>query len=90
MVEEELDDLLDGMSRIEFMLRFTLSHPDLDTTIVGTANPAHLRQNLDAARKGPLPPDVLAEAKSAELLAAAKSQYQSSGAPRPVKLWQEK
>jgi aryl-alcohol dehydrogenase-like predicted oxidoreductase len=58
-----LDDLLDGMGRMEFMLRFTLSHPDLDTTIVGTANPEHLRQNLEAARKGPLPPDVLEEAK---------------------------
>ncbi len=58
-----LDELLDGASRMEFMLRFTLSHPELDTTIVGTANPAHLRQNLDAARKGALPPDVLAEAK---------------------------
>lgn len=58
-----LDDLLDGASRMEFMLRFTLSHPELDTTIVGTANPVHLRQNLDAARKGGLPPDVLAEAK---------------------------
>lgn len=58
-----LDDLLDGASRMEFMLRFTLSHPDLDTTIVGTASPAHLRQNIDAARKGPLPPDVLAEAR---------------------------
>ena len=58
-----LDDLLDGATRIEFMLQFTLSHPELDTTIVGTANPSHLRQNLDAARKGSLPPDVLAEAK---------------------------
>jgi aryl-alcohol dehydrogenase-like predicted oxidoreductase len=58
-----LDDLLDGASRMEFMLRFTLSHPDLDTTIVGTANPEHLRQNLDAARKGPLATDVMAEAR---------------------------
>lgn len=58
-----LDDLLDGMTRMEFILRFTLSHPDLHTTIVGTMNPEHLRQNLEAARKGPLPPDVYAEAK---------------------------
>ena len=29
-------DLLDGMSRMEFMLRFTISHPDMNTTIVGT------------------------------------------------------
>ena len=59
----KLDDLLDGMSRIEFMLRFTLSHPDLDTTIVGTSNLEHLRDNLAAAAKGPLPDDVLSEAK---------------------------
>ena len=61
--DANLDELLDGMSRIDFMLRFTLSHPDLDTTIVGTANLDHLRANLDAAAKGPLPDDVLAETK---------------------------
>ena len=61
--DAQLDDLLDGMSRIEFMLRFTLSHPDLDTTIVGTANLDHFRSNLAAATKGPLPDDVVMEAK---------------------------
>jgi aryl-alcohol dehydrogenase-like predicted oxidoreductase len=58
-----LDDLLDGMTRTAFMLRFTLSHPDLDTTIVGTSSVEHLRDNLAAAAQGPLPDDVLAEAK---------------------------
>jgi aryl-alcohol dehydrogenase-like predicted oxidoreductase len=58
-----LDDLLDGMSRMEFTLRFTLSHPDLHTAIVGTANVDHLRANVEAVRKGPLPADVAAEAK---------------------------
>ena len=57
-----LDDLLDGASRMEFLLRFTFSHPDLDTTIVGTANPAHLAGNLAVVAKGALPPDVYAEA----------------------------
>jgi hypothetical protein len=28
------------MDRMEFMLRFTLTNPDLDTTIVGTRDPA--------------------------------------------------
>ena len=59
----QLDDLLDGASATEFVLRFTLSHPDLHTTIVGTANPDHLQANVAAARKGPLPADVYAEAK---------------------------
>ena len=53
---------LDGAPAIEFTLRFTFSHPDLDTTIVGTANPAHLQANLAALAKGPLPADVYAEA----------------------------
>jgi aryl-alcohol dehydrogenase-like predicted oxidoreductase len=59
----ELDDLLDGMSRMEFMLRFTISHPDMHTTIVGTANPQHLAANLAAASKGVLPPELYDEAK---------------------------
>jgi aryl-alcohol dehydrogenase-like predicted oxidoreductase len=59
----QLDDLLDGASRNEFILRYTFSHPDMHTTIVGTANLDHLAANLAAARKGPLPPDVYAEAK---------------------------
>jgi aryl-alcohol dehydrogenase-like predicted oxidoreductase len=61
--EAKLDELLGGMSRMEFMLRFTISHPGLTTTIVGTKNPDHLKDNIDAAMKGPLPDDVMAEAK---------------------------
>jgi aryl-alcohol dehydrogenase-like predicted oxidoreductase len=58
----KLDELLDGMSRTAFMLRFTLSHPALDTTIIGTSSVAHLRDNLATAAQGPLPADVYAEA----------------------------
>jgi aryl-alcohol dehydrogenase-like predicted oxidoreductase len=60
---DELDDLLDGATRTEFVLRLTLSHPDLHTTIVGTIDPAHLEANVAVARQGPLPADVYAEAK---------------------------
>jgi aryl-alcohol dehydrogenase-like predicted oxidoreductase len=58
-----LDELLDGMDRMEFTLRFTLSNPDLDTTIVGTRSAEHLQDNITAAVKGPLPADVVAEVK---------------------------
>jgi aryl-alcohol dehydrogenase-like predicted oxidoreductase len=58
-----LDELLQGMTPIDFILRFTFSHPDMDTTIVGTVNPAHLEANLGVLREGPLPPDLYAEAK---------------------------
>ena len=66
-----LDDLLGDMTRMEFILRFTFSHPDLDTTIVGTVNPAHLQDNLNALLAGLLPPDLYEEAK--RRLAAAGS-----------------
>ena len=52
-----------GMSNMEFVLRFTLSHPGLLTTIVGTSNPAHLAGNVAVAQKGPLPADLYEEAK---------------------------
>jgi aryl-alcohol dehydrogenase-like predicted oxidoreductase len=52
-----------GLGRQEFILRFTLSHPGLSTTIVGTSSPAHLADNIAIAEKGPLPADLYAEAK---------------------------
>lgn len=58
-----LDQLADGASRSEFMLRFTISHPAMTTTIVGTLNPDHLAQNVAVVKKGPLPDEVYAEAK---------------------------
>ena len=61
--ETKIDDLLGGMSPMEFMLRFTISNPDMSTTIVGTANPAHLNDNVAAAAKGPLLPDLYDEAR---------------------------
>lgn len=59
-----LDLLLnEGVSRMELMLRFTLSHPGLSTTIVGTMNPQHLKDNVTIAEKGPLPLALYEEAK---------------------------
>lgn len=69
----KLDELLDGISRMEFMLRFTLAHPALDTTIVGTSSIEHLRDNLAVAAKGPLPDDVRAEAMRRLDAAGARS-----------------
>jgi aryl-alcohol dehydrogenase-like predicted oxidoreductase len=57
------EDLLGDMSRLDFVLRFTLSHPDLSSTIVGTSTLDHLRSNLAVAEQGPLPADVYDEAK---------------------------
>ena len=58
-----MDELIGDMDRMEFVLRFTYTSPDLDTTIVGTLNPDHLQQNIDALLKGPLPRDLYDEAK---------------------------
>jgi len=60
-----IDGWLDGMSGLEFVLRFTISHPALSSTIVGTSSPGHLRANLAIAEKGPLPPDLYDRARRA-------------------------
>jgi aryl-alcohol dehydrogenase-like predicted oxidoreductase len=60
----DISDLLGDGSSMEFMLRFTLSHPGMHTTIVGTSNADHLAANVAAARKGPLPPDVYETARA--------------------------
>ncbi len=71
--EAGLAELLDGMTAAEFMLRYTLSHPGLSSTIVGTSKLDHLRANLAIAAKGPLPADLYAEASRRLDSAAAGS-----------------
>ncbi len=73
-----LGELVDESdSPTDFLLRFTLSHPGMHTTIVGTLNPDHLAQNVAAASKGSLSDDVYAEAK--RRLAAAGETPAASG-----------
>lgn len=60
-----LDDVLPPeMSRSELILRYTISHPHCDTTIVGTCNPAHLVENVAAVGRGPLPSELYERIKS--------------------------
>jgi len=62
--EASLDELREpGESRTAFLLRLTLSHPDGNTVIVGILHPEHLRENIAAAERGPLPANVYEEAK---------------------------
>jgi aryl-alcohol dehydrogenase-like predicted oxidoreductase len=66
-----MDELLEGMSATAFLLRCTITNPDMHTTIVGTLNPAHLHANVAAVLQGPLPAAVYAEAR--RRLAAARA-----------------
>lgn len=60
-----LDELLDeGESRTQFVLRYTISHPGMSTTIVGTKSRDHLAESLVAIESGPLSADAYASAKS--------------------------
>ena len=62
--EAGLDELKQsGESDTSFVLRYTLTHPDVHTNIVGTTNPAHLAENAQATLAGPLSQDVYAEAR---------------------------
>ncbi len=69
-----LDGLLGGMSRMEFVVRFTATHPGASTNIVGTLNPEHLAQNIEAVSHGPLPPDLYAAAKHRLKAAGSKPE----------------
>jgi aryl-alcohol dehydrogenase-like predicted oxidoreductase len=71
--QAQLRELLEGMSPIEFMLRFTITSRHTHTTIVGTLNPTHLQENVAAVLKGPLPDAVYHEAK--RRLAAARTAF---------------
>ncbi|HXG24879.1 MAG TPA: aldo/keto reductase, partial [Chthonomonadales bacterium] len=62
--EARLDELRSpGETRSQWLLRFTLNHTGMSTNIVGTLNPDHLRENVQAVLQGPLPADIYTEAK---------------------------
>ena len=60
-----LADLAGGMPILEFVLRFTLSHPDVCTAIIGSTSPDHIRANVDVSDGRELPVDVVREARAA-------------------------
>ncbi len=59
-----LQELAGELSMVEFALRFVLSHPDVNTILVGTINEKHLADNLRIAAKGPLSEQMLRQTRS--------------------------
>lgn len=57
----------------EVALRFTLSQPGVHCAIIGTTQPAHLRSNIAAAQRGPLPENVVERIRTAFRLAEANA-----------------
>jgi aryl-alcohol dehydrogenase-like predicted oxidoreductase len=49
----------DAQSLAEMALRFCLSRPEVATVIPGMRRPNHVRQNVAASEKGPLPRTLL-------------------------------
>ena len=81
-----LDDLLQGMSRIEFMIRFVLSNGDVDVALVATTDPSHLEADIAYAMKGPLDPELYRQARRRLADAGGapgQGEYQRGG-PTPV------
>ena len=60
-----LADLAGEMPILEFVLRFTLSHPDVCTAIIGSTNPDHIRANVGISDGISLPDEIVQEAKAA-------------------------
>ena len=81
----KLDEILGGMSRIEFMIRFALTNEDLDICLTGTTDISHLEENVLAAEKGPLDKEIHAIAVRRLAVAGSApgdSEYRRGG-PRP-------
>ncbi len=60
-----LAELAGEMPILEFVLRFTLSHPDVCTAIIGSTNPDHIRANVGIADGVSLSDDVVRRARAA-------------------------
>jgi aryl-alcohol dehydrogenase-like predicted oxidoreductase len=65
-----LEEIAGDMSTSELTLRYTFSHPDVHSVIVGTQNPEHLRANLLTAELGGLE-DALAQKVKEQLRSLA-------------------
>ena len=60
----KISELFDeGETRNEFLMRYALTHPAIASLVIGTKNIHHLVDNVKTAAKGPLSPEVYAEAK---------------------------
>lgn len=60
-----LADLAGEMPILEFVLRFTLSHPDVCTAIIGSTNPDHIHANVGISDGKKLPDGIVKEARAA-------------------------
>lgn len=81
-----LDDLVGGMSRIEFMIRFVMANDNVDVALVATTDEAHLAADVEYAAKGPLDAEIF-QAACARLAAAGAGPGQGKyarGGPTPV------
>ena len=59
-----ISELFDeGETRNEFLMRYALTHPAIASLVIGTKNIHHLVGNVKTAAKGPLSPEIYAEAK---------------------------
>ena len=52
-----------GETMSQFLLRFGMNHPGISTMIIGTANPAHLEENIKSAHAGKLADPIYSEAR---------------------------
>ncbi len=81
-----LDECLEGMTPIEFMIRFAMANENVDVALVATTNEGHLKADIDFANKGAMNRELFA--KVCERINAAgagpgQGRYLGGG-PTPV------
>lgn len=60
-----LEPFADGMPLIELALRFTLAHPAVSTSIIGSVNPEHVSGNASISDGDPLPESQVEKIRAA-------------------------
>jgi aryl-alcohol dehydrogenase-like predicted oxidoreductase len=77
-----LDELLEKMSPIEFMIRFAMANSDIDVALVATTDHNHLAADIEYAAKGPLGPELFEAARRRLAAAGAgpgRGKYKGGG-----------
>ena len=62
--QSKIEELFEqGESKTDFLVRYSISHKGIASSVIGTANVEHLMMNIKAAEKGPLSAEIYAEAQ---------------------------
>jgi aryl-alcohol dehydrogenase-like predicted oxidoreductase len=85
MLYDFIDEI--GMSLPELALRFTISNPNISTTLMGARSAQEVKENISIIEKGPLSPEILSRLNKISAMVPFRPFEEPFGLPfnRPYK-----